>query len=1128
MLTFALNHNFFGKKLTIVAVFLACAALFCGWPASAADAPQEDAPEAFTETKITPANTQDAGRALAASGDTLAVGAPLDDQAGADAGAVFVYVRNGNSWTQQAKLTVADAAANDRFGYALALDGDTLAVSTRPVNSGGLGLAAPRWAVYLFRRANGIWTQQTRLAPGDFREQFTFGWSLALDGNNLAIGGPLVTMPGGNPPNGAAFVYVNNNGVWERQARLFSDTAQTDFAHSVALRGNTLVVGGPNYRDSPGGFINIYTRNGTDWAFTRTFRPLSQVYPFDGAFGNAVATSGDTIAVSCSANSSSSPISAQAVVYVYRLINGVWNYSQRMDAAGSTNSSGFSFTPNRQPVVALDANYIVLGHEFAEGPGEGYVFRPNSSNSAWQQQTRLLPTDQPANTSYGTAVATANGRAFVSDPDTGAVYIYNALDTLLEPPLGALTTSPNISLAGQPVTFTAVFRDAAGNPLSGKAQFYVRINGQDLPYVGPVELVNGVATGVYGGFNSFAAGDYVISARFSGNQTHRAQITNEARQIVEGAVGVSVKFFNLFVTEGDSGTTEARFTIKLDSPRNSIVSVNYQTRNGITAGTATAGSDYLARSGSVTFSPTQTELPVIVPIIGDTIPELTEDFFLDLVAANGLIPGLGAQGIIRDNDAPTLRLVPDPDDENSGFIRFNAVRLGSLNASASVSYATVDDFSTAPCSPTVATPRCDYLPVSGALQYAPQEFTKQVLIPVINDMYDEAAIKTVRVALSNAQGFQLANPTINLELYDEDRENPAADKWILQTTPANDHEVIGSGAATLSGNNLTFNNYQNIRIHPGALGFYGPAQPTRPGAFIQTIAALPVTISLAPASRGVLENGLFYLQQNAAPGFEPELRGQLQRNPLDDARFFVRQNYLDFLNRAPDTAGAEFWQNEIIDRCGVDVACIHRRRLDVSAAFFIEQEFQESGAFVYRLYKAAFGEQTLYRPAYQQFLPDRARVVGGASLNQGKLDFANDFVNRAAFLSRYPATQTPAQFVDALLATVQPGAGVSFTAAERQNFINDLNANGRGSMLKNLGDNAAFKQAVFNRAFVLMEYFGYLRRDPDQGGYDFWLNILNQQPNNPRGMVCAFVTSAEYQLRFSPVATRNDTACANP
>lgn len=247
-------------------------------------------------------------------------------------------------------------------------------------------------------------------------------------------------------------------------------------------------------------------------------------------------------------------------------------------------------------------------------------------------------------------------------------------------------------------------------------------------------------------------------------------------------------------------------------------------------------------------------------------------------------------------------------------------------------------------------------------------------------------------------------------------------------------------------------------------------------------------------------------------------------NPLETREFFVRQQYYDFLNRIPDAAGFTFWLG-VLNECGTDANCLRSRRVSVSAAFFVELEFQESGAYVYRLYKAAFGEQLSYRPTYDQFTPDRARVVGGMDLAASKLALASDFAQRSAFTARYPVSLTATQFVDAVLQTVQQGAGVTFTAAQRGQFISDVNTGGRGLFLRNLADNQDFTQAVFNRAFVLMQYFGYLRRDPDQAGYDFWLSVLNQQPQNFRGMVCAFITSAEHQERFSSVISRTNEEC---
>ena len=242
-------------------------------------------------------------------------------------------------------------------------------------------------------------------------------------------------------------------------------------------------------------------------------------------------------------------------------------------------------------------------------------------------------------------------------------------------------------------------------------------------------------------------------------------------------------------------------------------------------------------------------------------------------------------------------------------------------------------------------------------------------------------------------------------------------------------------------------------------------------------------------------------------------------NPIDDARTFVRNHYVDFLNREPDVAGSDYWTGQLT-QCGSDEACLHQRRISVSAAFFVELEFQATGAYVYRMYRAAYGA----RPTYAQFSPDRAQVVGGPDLNLNKLAFATAFTLRPEFIARYPLSQTGEQFVDAVLLTIQQNSGVNLQS-ERAALISNFNSGGRALAMRNVADLEALAQAEYNRAFVLMQYFGYLTRDPDQGGYDFWLNILNQQPSNFRGMVCAFLTSTEYQRRFGIVATRSNADC---
>jgi photosystem II stability/assembly factor-like uncharacterized protein len=244
-------------------------------------------------------------------------------------------------------------------------------------------------------------------------------------------------------------------------------------------------------------------------------------------------------------------------------------------------------------------------------------------------------------------------------------------------------------------------------------------------------------------------------------------------------------------------------------------------------------------------------------------------------------------------------------------------------------------------------------------------------------------------------------------------------------------------------------------------------------------------------------------------------------NPIDEARFFARQHYYDFLARRPDQAGEDFWTNEIAS-CGADAACVNARRIGVSAAFFVELEFQMTGSVVYRMYKAAFG----VTPTYAQFMPDRSQLVGGADLPASTQAFAQQFVQRGMFTNEYPASLSNTEFVNKLF----DRAGLIGFAAERQAAITALNGGGgRAQTLLNLINLPAFRDREYNPSFVLMQYFGYLRRDPDVDGFYFWLNILNQQPTNLRGMVCAFITSTEYQQRFAATATRTNALCdGNP
>jgi hypothetical protein len=264
-------------------------------------------------------------------------------------------------------------------------------------------------------------------------------------------------------------------------------------------------------------------------------------------------------------------------------------------------------------------------------------------------------------------------------------------------------------------------------------------------------------------------------------------------------------------------------------------------------------------------------------------------------------------------------------------------------------------------------------------------------------------------------------------------------------------------------------------------------------------------------------------------------------NPIDDPANFVGEHYHDFLNRQSDTDGQAFWTREIT-ACGSDQQCIDAKRVMVSAAFYLSIEFQQTGYLVERIYKASYGDaqarsgwngpHQLAVPVIrlEEFLPDTQQIGDGVTvgktgweqaLENNTRAFTEDFVQRPRFTTAFPSTMTPAEFVDQL----NRNASNPLSSAERDQLVSDLStgAKSRAQILRAVAEDADLARAEFNRAFVLMQYFGYLRRNPnnapdsDYTGYDFWLTKLDNFGGSfvNAEMVKAFINSSEYRERFA-------------
>jgi hypothetical protein len=730
----------------------------------------------------------------------------------------------------------------------------------------------------------------------------------------------------------------------------------------------------------------------------------------------------------------------------------------------------FTYTPASGTVLNAGSGQT-LSVDFVPTDTANYN---NASKNVLINVLKATPTitwSNPADITYGTALSSTQLNATASVPGVltytpGAGVVLNAgnaqtltanfvptdtanysnasknvsINVLKATTTTGVSSSVNPSDLGQVVTFTATVASGAGIP-TGTVQFK-----SDGSNIGGPQALNGSGIATVG-TSALTAATHTITADYSGDGNFvSSDGTLAGGQVVRSKPSLSIN--DVSITEGDSGTKSANFTVTLSSASNLTVTVDFATANG----TATAG-DYQSTSGTVTFNPTQAAQTISVTLNGDTTFESDDTFFVNLSnGVNATISDNQGLGTILNDDAQggifSFSQTNYSVGESGSLVTIAVGRSGDLTGSATVDYATADDsaaFSTIPCS-TVngnASSRCDYTATAGTLSFAASETSKTFTILISQDSFVEGA-ETFPITLLNPTGGAVfGTPSTATVTIDDDATEPSS-------------------------------------------------------------------------------------------------------NPIDDTETFVRAHYHDFLNREADSAGLAFWV-DVINKCNdparrpagqTAAQCIANERVNVSAAFFLSIEFQQTGYLVYRFNGASFGDipGTPVPVTFNEFMADTQEIARGvivgqtgweAVLESHKQAFALNFVQRPNFTSAYPSSLTPAHFVDGLFTNT----GVTPSSADRTAAINEFGSatttadvNARARALRRVADNSLVVQQHFNRAFVLMEYFGYLRRNPDAApeptldfqGYNFWLGKLNQFNGNfiSAEMVKAFITSAEYRSRF--------------
>ena len=380
-----------------------------------------------------------------------------------------------------------------------------------------------------------------------------------------------------------------------------------------------------------------------------------------------------------------------------------------------------------------------------------------------------------------------------------------------------------------------------------------------------------------------------------------------------------------------------------------------------------------------------------------------------------------------------------------------------------------------------------------------------------NDAPLDIAVNSNGVVFSHSEG----NDTFLLAIYDDNHDGRADHDEVAVEGLSVDNNLFLHGM-TIDRNGTVYMIEDATSAFDGSGGNLGRA---RVDAFKD------------PLQNGFLENGKLFVQADTDNFGLSGLSFGRSVNSINDSEAFVRKHYIDFLNREADAEGLAFWINNI-ESCGNDAQCREVKRVDTSAAFFLSIEFQETGFLVYRLYKTSLPPSAARPrglPRFQEFLNDAQTIGNGVVVKQpnwpqvleaNTVAFINNFVTRPEFQQQYPAQLTPAQYVDNLNTL----AGGALSTTERNALVNGLTGGQetRATVLRKVANDEDFRKAEFNRGFVLMQYFGYLRRNPDDApdgnfnGYDFWLNKLNQFNGDYRAaeMVKAFIQSLEYRDRF--------------
>ncbi|HZI86739.1 MAG TPA: FG-GAP-like repeat-containing protein, partial [Pyrinomonadaceae bacterium] len=989
-------------------------------------------------------------------------------------------VLSGGTWTQQAKLLANDGAASDKFGQSVAISEDTIVIgayqANAPLSNGG--------AAYVFVRNGTTWTQQQKLTASDGTADDEFGISVAIAGETIVVGAHFADLPS-NASAGSAYVFKRSGTFWTQVQKLIpaGGVVLGDlFGESVAMSGGKLAVGssGADVPETAAGSVYVFVESGG------LYTQQQKISIPDGTngdnFGFSVAVEGNTLVGGAPQDTPIVGQPAYGAAYVFEFDGAAWTSQGKLTASDGASFDRFGWS------VAVSNNVIAVGareDDTVVGADAGSAYLFTRTGTTWTEEDKIGPDDAFNGDRFGVSVALSFGNLVVGAAEKNL-------------------TSPNGQGAAYFFTIggsASVLYDFTGD---GKADISVWRPGNGSWYVLRSEDSSFFAV-PFG-----QTGDLIVPADYDGDGKADFAVFRS-----DGA--------NWFIQRSTAGILLQQFGASGDKPMPADYDGDgkadlafFRPSNG--QWWYQQSSDNVIRS--TTFG-SGTDMPLIGDFDGDGKSDLsvyrpsTGEWFI-LRSSNSTFFSIPF-GVSTDTPAPA-----DYDGDGLTDVAIFRSSEGTWYVNKSTGGTQITQWGGAGDKPVAADydgdGRADFAifrPADGSWWLA--RSTAGILVTTFGVGSDQPIpmFFNRQRALATSLQFSAANYNVN--------EDPIS--AVITVTRSGDNSgAVSISYATSDGAAKQTSDYSNSL---GTLTFASGetsktfSVPINEDSLVEGTETATLTLS-GPTGGAVLGS------QTTATLTIMDDDTQPSTNPNDIPGPYVSQHYHDFLNRDADASGLAFWTNEITS-CGSDTQCIEVKRVNVSAAYFLSIEFQQTGYLVYRFYNAALNRPSGL-PRYQEFLGDtqgvgRGVVVGAtgweAQLEANKIAFASDFASRAEFRSLYPLTQTPAEFVDALFAR----AGIVPTAAERQAAIDEFNINpseAQGRVLRRVAEHPTLIQREFNRAFVLMQYFGYLRRNPDDApdgnldGYNFWLGKLNQFNGDfvQAEMVKAFIQSGEYRRRF--------------